>query len=141
MTEFPTTWNHSRDRQLRAYIDGGDSDEQGVGKMMHAFVPNGYYWMLATEVIEGWEAPEFQTVDGIGSYTVAPFTGAPGALPAPPLNEWQQNTAGAAVHLNVMAAIVGSRGTNGHMYLLTSADGVTLIRQDFLALRTGAAGS
>jgi hypothetical protein len=123
-------------------MDGDVSTEQGVGKMMHALVPAGHLYMLATESIAGWDPPGFQTVDGVGFYLTAPFTGAAAYLPAPPVNTWQQNSTGVAVQLGIMAAIVGSQGTNGHMYLLTSPDGTnSIIRHDFLALRTGAAGS
>lgn len=148
MVDFPSRGQQAPqfwDQQLKDYIDGlstaDPSNEQGVGKMMHAFVPAGQFYMLATEAVEGWDPPGFQTVDGVGSYLAAPFTGAAAYLPAPPVNVWQQNQTGVAIYVNIMAAIVGTRGQNGHMYLITSPDGVSVVRQDFLALRTGAAGT
>lgn len=149
MVEFPSRGQQAPDfwdQKLRDYIDAfgtaDPSNEIGVGKMMHAFVPAGHFYMLSTEAIAGWDPPGFQTVDGVGFYQAAPFTEAAAYLPTPPVNEWQQNSTGVAVRIGLMAAIVGLRGQNGHMYLLTSPDGVNnIIRHDFLALRTGAAGS
>jgi hypothetical protein len=113
--------------------------QQGVGAMLSGFIPAGWFWRLRTENITGWNPPDqFTTLDGQGYYVTAPFTGALNQLTAPPLNTWQQNTAGAAVYLSLPAAIVEETGQNGHIYLEASPDGTTIRRLGFLALRTGA---
>jgi hypothetical protein len=126
----------------------GDSDfvteaevdnERGVFKMLQGWVPQAWWWIVVTQQIQGWDAPQFTTLDGIGSYTAYPF-GAYAALGAIPFDTWFQNTTGAPFLLNLPAAIVAAeKNQDGHIYLVVSADKATNFRADALGLRNGAA--